>query len=141
MSTKVEKLENSMVKLTIEVSPEKFEEGLKDAYNKNKKSIQIPGFRKGKAPRRLIEKTYGKGVFYEDAANYCIPDAYDKAVEEENLEVVSRPSVDVEQIEEGKPFVFTAEVAVKPEAKLGDYKGLEVTKDPVEVTKLLKLTK
>ncbi|WZL81787.1 trigger factor [Vallitaleaceae bacterium 9-2] len=134
MSTKVEKLENSMVKLTIEVSADIFEKGLNHAYNKNKKSIQIPGFRKGKAPRKLIEKTYGIGVFYEDAANYCIPEAYDKAVEEEGLEVVSRPEIDVEQIEAGKPFIFTAEVAVKPEVTLGDYKGLEATKDAVEVT-------
>ena len=134
MSTKIETLENSMVKLTIEVSAEQFEKGLNEAYNKNKKSIQIPGFRKGKAPRKLIEKTYGVGTFYEDAANFCIPVAYDAAVEEEKLEVVSRPSIDVTQIEAGKPFIFTAEVAVKPEASLGEYKALEVTKDPVEVT-------
>lgn len=134
MSTQVEKLDNSMVKLTIEVSAEQFEKGLADAYNKNKKSIQIQGFRKGKAPRKLIEKTYGVGFFYEDAANFCIPEAYDKAVEESGLEIVSRPSVDVIQIEAGKPFIFTAEVAVKPEAVLGNYTGLEVTKDAVEVT-------
>ncbi len=134
MSTKVEKLENSMVKLTIEVGADVFEKGINHAYNKNKKSIQIPGFRKGKAPRKLIEKTYGVGVFYEDAANFCIPEAYDKAVEEEGLEVVSRPEIDVEQIEAGKPFIFTAEVAVKPEVTLGDYKGLEGTKDSVEVS-------
>ncbi len=134
MSTKVEKLENSMVKLTIEVDAAEFEKGINDAYNKNKKSIQIQGFRKGKAPRKLIEKVYGAGVFYEDAANYCIPGAYDAAVEAEGLEVVSRPSIDVEQIEAGKPFIFTAEVAVKPEPVLGDYKGLEVTKDAVEVS-------
>lgn len=134
MSTQVEKLDNSMVKLTIEVSAEQFEKGLAEAYNKNKKSIQIQGFRKGKAPRKLIEKTYGVGFFYEDAANFCIPEAYDKAVEESGLEIVSRPSVDVIQIEAGKPFIFTAEVAVKPEAVLGNYTGLEVTKDAVEVT-------
>lgn len=134
MSTKIETLENSMVKLTIEVSAEQFEKGLNDAYNKNKKSIQIPGFRKGKAPRKLIEKTYGVGTFYEDAANFCIPTAYDAAVEEEKLEVVSRPSIDVIQIEAKKPFIFTAEVAVKPEPTLGEYKGLEATKDAVEIS-------
>lgn len=123
-----------MVKLTIEVSAEQFEKGIADAYNKNKKSIQIQGFRKGKAPRKLIEKTYGVGFFYEDAANFCIPEAYDKAVEESGLEIVSRPSIDVIQIEAGKTFIFTAEVAVKPEAVLGNYVGLEVTKDAVEVT-------
>jgi len=133
MSTKIETLENSMVKLTIEVSAEQFEKGLNDAYNKNKKSMQIPGFRKGKAPRKLIEKNYGVGTFYEDAANYCIPLAYDAAIEEEKLEVVSRPSIDVIQIEAKKTFIFTAEVAVKPEATLGEYKGLEVTKEAVEV--------
>lgn len=134
MSTKIEKLENSMVKLTIEVSAEEFEKGIKSAYNKNKKSIQIPGFRKGKAPRKLIEKTYGVETFYEDAANFCIPLAYDAAVEEEKLEVVSRPSIDVTQIEAGKPFIFTADVAVKPDAILGEYKGLEITKDVVEIS-------
>ncbi len=134
MSTQVEKLDNSMVKLTIEVNAEEFEKGLNDAYLKNRKSIQIPGFRKGRAPRKLIEKTYGAGVFYEDAANYCIPTAYEAAVEAEKLEVVSRPSVDVVQIEAGKPFIFTAEVAVKPEITLGDYKGIEVAKEAEEVT-------
>lgn len=134
MSTKVETLENSMVKLTIEVEADTFKKALNQAYNKEKKNIQIPGFRKGKAPRKLIEKTYGAGIFYEDAANICIPDAYDKAVEEEGLEVVSRPDVDVQQIEEGKSFIFTAEVAVKPEPELGEYKGLEGEKDAVEIS-------
>jgi trigger factor len=134
MSTIVEQLENSMVKLTIEVSAEQFEKAINEAYNKNKKSIQIPGFRKGKAPRKLIEKTYGVGMFYEDAANICIPEAYDKAVEAEGLEVVSRPSIDVTQIESKKAFIFTAEVAVKPEAVLGEYKGLTASKDSVEVS-------
>jgi len=134
MSTNIEKLEDSMVKLTIEVSAEQFEKGLNDAYNKNKKTIQIQGFRKGKAPRKLIEKAYGISTFYEDAANFCIPVAYDKAVEESDLEVVSRPDIDVTQIEAGKPFIFTAEVAVKPEPILGEYKGLAATKEPVEVS-------
>ena len=128
MSVKIEELGKSMVKLTIEVSAERFEEGINDAYKKNRGSIAIQGFRKGKAPRKLIEKAYGASIFYEDAANFCIPDAYDAAVEEAGLEVVSRPSIDVEQIEAGKPFIFTAEVAVKPEAVLGAYKGLEGSK-------------
>ncbi len=133
MNAKLEKLENSMVKLTIEVDAEAFEEGLKVAYNKNKKKITLPGFRKGRAPRQLIEKTYGAEVFYEDAANYIIPDAYDKAVEEKELKVVSRPEVNVEKIEKGQPFIFTAEVAVKPEVTLGDYTGLEVNKIDIVV--------
>lgn len=134
MSTKVEKLENSMVKLTIEVDAAKFEEGMQRAYNQNKGKIAIQGFRKGKAPRALIEKTYGVETFYEDAANFIIPEAYDQAVEETNLEVVSRPTVDVEQMEKGKNFIFTAEVAVKPEIQLGAYKGIEVEKQEVVVT-------
>ncbi len=134
MSVNIEKLENSMVKLTIEVNADIFKKAINTAYNKEKKSIQIPGFRKGKAPRKLIEKTYGAGIFYEDAANICIPDAYEKAIEEEKIDAVSRPSIDVEQLEEGKPFVFTAEVAVKPTPELGEYKGLEGTKDVVEVS-------
>lgn len=134
MNTKVETLENSMVKLTIEVDAARFEEGLQHAYNKNKGKIQIQGFRKGKAPRQLIEKVYGAEIFYEDAANFVIPDAYDQAVEETKLEVVSRPSIDVEQIEKGKPFIFTAEVAVKPEITLAQYKGIEVEKKDTVVT-------
>jgi trigger factor len=134
MASKVENLEKSMVKLTIEVDADTFEKAMNFAYNQNKGKISIQGFRKGKAPRKLIEKAYGAGVFYEDAANHIIPDAYDKAVEENKLEVVSRPEIDVEQIEAGKSFIFTAEVAVKPEIKLGQYKGLEVEKNDVEVT-------
>ncbi|MCT4596874.1 MAG: trigger factor [Vallitalea sp.] len=134
MNAKVETLEKSMVKLTIEVDAERFEEGMKHAYNKNKSKITVPGFRKGKVPRQLIEKTYGSEVFYEDAVNYIIPEAYDKAVEENNLEVVSRPDVDVQQVEKGKPMIFTAEVAVKPEVTLGEYKELEVSKVELEVT-------
>lgn len=134
MSTQVEKLENSMVKLTIEVDEKTFETGMQAAYNKNKGKISIQGFRKGKAPRKMIEKIYGPSIFFEDAANHVIPDAYDAAVEELKLEVVSRPSVDVEQIEVGKPFVFTAEVAVKPEIEVTSYKGIEVEKQEIEVT-------
>lgn len=134
MNTNVEKLENSMVKLTIEVDADKFEEGLQKAYLKNRGQITIQGFRKGRAPRKLIEKAYGVGVFYEDAANAIIPEAYDTAVEESDLEVMSRPNIDVTQIEAGKPFIFTAEVAVKPEVELGKYKGLKVEVDKAEVT-------
>lgn len=114
MSYKVENLENSMAKITIEVSPEAFEEAMKKSYNKNKNKIALPGFRKGKAPRKLIEKEYGPEVFYEDAANFVIPDAYEEAAKESGLEIVSRPDIDVEKIGNGEPFVFTATVAVKP---------------------------
>ncbi len=134
MNVKVETLEKSMVKLTIEVDANRFEEGMKHAYNKNKGNITVQGFRKGKVPRQLIEKTYGSEIFYEDAANYIIPVAYDQAVEDNNLQVVSRPDVDVQQVEKGKPMIFTAEVAVKPEVTLGEYKGLEIEKAFVEVT-------
>lgn len=133
MSSKIEKLDNSMVKLTIEVEASKFEEGMQKAYNQNKGKISIQGFRKGKAPRTIIEKIYGAEIFYDDAANFVIPDAYDKAVEENNLEVVSRPEIDVEQIEKGKSFIFTALVAVKPEIELGSYKDIEITKREIEV--------
>lgn len=134
MSLKVENLEHNMVKLTIEVSAEEFEKAMQTAYLKNKSKMNIPGFRKGKAPRQIIEKMYGPGVFYEDAANEVIPTAYDREVEQCDLELVSQPKIDVEQIEKGKPFIFTAEVAVKPEVTLGDYKGLEVPKTEISVT-------
>ena len=130
MSLQVE----NMAKLTIEASAEEFEAAVEKAYQKAKKSISLPGFRKGKAPRRMIEKMYGTGVFYEDAANALIPDAYDKALEECEEQIVSQPKIDVVQIESGKPFIFTAEVALKPEVTLGEYKGVEVEKAPVEVT-------
>ena len=134
MSLQVEKLEKNMAKLTIEASAEDFENAVQKAYLKMKGRINIPGFRKGKAPRKMIEKMYGKGVFYEDAANELIPEAYGKALEECDLDIVSRPEIDVTQIEAGKPFIFTATVALKPEVTLGDYKGVEVTARPVEVT-------
>ena len=133
MSYKVENLENSMAKITIEVSPEAFEEGMKKSYNKNKNKIALPGFRKGKAPRKLIEKEYGPEVFYEDAANFVIPDAYEEAAKESGLEIVSRPDIDVEKIGNGEAFVFTATVAVKPDVELGDYKGIEVEKQEVKI--------
>ncbi len=134
MSLQVEKLEKNMAKLTIEATAEEFEKAVQKAYQKNKSRINLPGFRKGKAPRVMIEKMYGKGVFYEDAANELIPEAYGKALEECDLDIVSRPEIDVTQIEAGKPFIFTATVALKPEVTLGDYKGVEVTARPVEVT-------
>ena len=133
MSYKVENLENSMAKITIEVSPEAFEEAMKKSYNKNKNKIALPGFRKGKAPRKLIEKEYGPEVFYEDAANFVIPDAYEEAAKESGLEIVSRPDIDVEKIGNGEPFVFIATVAVKPDVELGDYKGIEVEKQEVKI--------
>ncbi len=134
MSLQVEKLEKNMAKLTIEVSAEEFMAAIEKAYQKNKGQIQVPGFRKGKVPRAMIEKMYGKEFFYEDAANSIIPDAYEKALEECEENVVSSPSIDVTQIEAGKPFIFTAEVALKPEVTLGQYKGVEVAKTEIEVT-------
>ena len=134
MSLQVENLEKNMAKLTIEASAEDFEAALEKAYQKNKNKINVQGFRKGKAPRSIIEKMYGASIFYEDAANELIPEAYEKAAEESGLEIVSRPDIDVVQIEKGQPFIFTAEVAVKPEVTLGSYKGIEVEKKEAEVT-------
>ena len=134
MSLQVEKLEHNMAKLTIEVSAEELEKALQGAYNKQKKNISIPGFRKGKVPRQMIEKMYGPEVFYDDAANQLIPEAYGKVYDEEDLEIVSQPKIDIVQIEKGKPFIFTAEVALKPEVTLGEYKGLKVEKISNRVT-------
>lgn len=134
MSLQVEKLEKNMAKLTIEASAEDLEKAIEKAYQKQKKQISIPGFRKGKVPRQMVEKMYGKAVFYEDAANELIPDAYEKALEECEEDIVSSPKIEVTQIEAGKPFVFTATVALKPEVKLGKYKGVKVDKIDVEVT-------
>lgn len=134
MSLQIEKLEKNMAKLTIEASAEDFEAAIQKAYNKNKGKINIPGFRKGKAPRQVIERMYGKEVFYEDAANELIPDAYAKAVDECTEEIVSQPKIDVVQLEAGKPFIFTATVALKPEVTLGKYKGVKVSKQNREVT-------
>lgn len=134
MSVQVENLEKNMAKLTIEVAAEEFEKAVQAAYMKNKNKITIPGFRKGKAPRVMIEKMYGTGIFYEDAANALIQREYPKAAEESGLDIVSYPEIDVVQVEKGKSFIFTAEVAVKPEVTLGEYKGLEVEVTPVEVT-------
>ena len=134
MSVQVENLEKTMAKLTIEVSAEQFAAAMQKAYIKNKGRIQLPGFRKGKAPRAMIEKMYGAGIFYEDAANEIIPEAYEEAAKESGLVITSQPEIDVTQIEKGKSFIFTATVAVKPEVTLGEYKGLEYEAQPVEVT-------
>ena len=134
MSLQVEKLEKNMAKLTIEVPAEEVEKALEDAFQKNKNKISVPGFRKGKVPRKMIENMYGKEVFYEDAANEMIPDAYEKELADFTEEIVSSPKIEVVQIEAGKPFIFTAEVALKPEVKLGKYKGVKVDKVEVEVT-------
>ena len=134
MSHSVKKLEHSMVELTLEISPEKFSEAIKTVYNKQKKSISLPGFREGKAPLAMIERVYGAEVFYEDALNEVLPDAYEEAVKEENLEVMSRPDVNVDFIEKGKPVKVVCTVAVKPEVKLGEYKGLKKEVEAVVVT-------
>ena len=134
MSTQVEKLEHNMVKLTVEVSAEEFAKAVKAAYNKNKNKITIPGFRKGHAPQQLIEKLYGPVIFFEDAANALINQTYNEEAESTGLEFVSRPEFDVDQIEKGKPFIYTATVAVRPEVKLGQYRGLEVTRQETLVS-------
>ncbi len=134
MSLQVEKLEKNMAKLTIEASAEDFEAALQKAYLKNRDKINVQGFRKGKAPRAIIEKMYGVGMFYEDAANELIPEAYEKAALESGLEIVSRPDIDVVQVEKGKTFIFTAEVALKPEVTLGKYAGIVVEKKEAVVT-------
>ena len=134
MSLQVEKLEHNMAKLTIEVPAEELEKAMQRAYQKQKKNISIPGFRKGKVPRQRIEKMYGPEIFYDDAANDLIPEAYSSAYDESGLDIVSQPKIDVTQIEKGKPFIFTAEVAVKPEVTLGQYRGVEVEKFSTEVT-------
>ena len=134
MSLQVEKMEKNMAKLTIEVAAEDLEKAMQNAYQKAKGRISIPGFRKGKAPRKMIEQMYGKGIFLEDAANALIPEHYSKALAECELEIVSQPTIDITQAEPGKAFIFTAEVAVKPEVTLGDYKGVEVPKTEITVT-------
>lgn len=134
MSVQVEKLENNTAKLTIEVAAEEFIAATAKAYNKNKNQISVQGFRKGKAPQAMIEKLYGASIFYEDAANDLIPGAYEAAAKESGLDITSYPSIDVVQIEKGKPFIFTAEVALRPEVELGAYKGVEIEKVNTEVT-------
>ncbi len=135
MGLQVEKLEKNMAKLTIEASAEELSQAMTKAYQKNKGKMSVPGFRKGKVPQQMLEKMYGPEIFYEDAANILIPDAYEKALsEDKELEVVSQPKIDVVQLEKGKPFIFTAEVALKPEVALGKYKGVSVEKMDVDVT-------
>lgn len=134
MSLQVEKLEKNMAKITVEVPAEELDKAIENVYLKQRKNISIPGFRKGKVPRQMIEKMYGVEIFYEDAANSLIPDAYAKAYDECELDIVSQPSIDVVQLEKGKAFIFTAEVAVKPEVTLGEYKGLKVDKISNRVT-------
>lgn len=134
MSLQVEKLEHNMAKLTIEVAAEEVEKALQAAYLKQRGKINIPGFRKGKVPRQMIEKMYGAEIFYDEAANKMISEAYGKAYDECELDIVSQPSIDIVQLEKGKDFIFTAEVATKPEVKLGEYKGLKVDKYSTRVT-------
>lgn len=134
MSVQVETLENNMAKLTIEVSEDKLEKALQEAYLKQKNMISLPGFRKGKVPRNMIEKMFGPEIFYEDAANQLIRENYGPAADESGIDIVSRPTIDIAQIQKGKPFIFTAEVAVKPEVSLGEYKGVSVAKADITVT-------
>ncbi len=134
MSVQVENLEKNMAKLTIELPAEELEKAMQAAYMKEKNKISIPGFRKGKVPRQMIEKMYGPEIFFEDAANALISQSYPKAVDESGIEIVSRPDIDITQIEKGKAFIYTAEVAVKPEVTLGEYKGITVTKVDTAVT-------
>ncbi|MDE6530417.1 MAG: trigger factor [Lachnospiraceae bacterium] len=134
MGLQIEKMEHNMAKLTIEVPYEEFDKAVDQAYKKNKNKINVPGFRKGKVPRQVMEKMYGKEVFFEDAANIIIPDAYSKAYDECEEEIVSSPKIDVVQMEVDKPFIFTAEVALNPSVKLGEYKGIEIERLDMEVT-------
>jgi trigger factor len=134
MNSKLEKIEKNIATLEIEVSEEQFEKGIQKAYKKNAGKFNIPGFRKGKAPRAIIERHYGEGIFYEDAINEVCPDAYQEAVKEHNLQPVDRPEVDIVQLEKGKPFIFKAVVTVKPEVILGDYKGIQVEKKEYPIT-------
>lgn len=134
MSVSVEKLENSMVRLTMEVSAEDFDKAVNRVYNRQKNRMNVPGFRRGKTPRKVLEKMYGAGIFYEDAANDLINSTYEGFVKESGESVVSRPDIDVTQMEAGKPFIYTVEVAVKPPVSLGKYKGVEVDRQTVEVT-------
>lgn len=134
MSLQVEKLEGNMAKLTIEASAEDFEKAVEKAYQRSKSKVSVPGFRKGKVPRKIIEKMYGKEIFYEDAANIAIPSAYAAAVDECTEEIVSQPTIEIVQLEAGKPFIFTAEVALKPDVTLGKYKEVEVDKIDISVT-------
>ncbi len=134
MSLQVEKMEKNMAKITIEVPAEELEKAIQAAYLKQRNGIAVPGFRKGKVPRQMLEKMYGVEMFYEEATNSLIPEAYSKAYDECELDIVSQPTIDIVQLEKGQPFIFTAEVATKPEVTLGDYKGIEIDKVDTEVT-------
>ena len=134
MSLTVENLDGNMAKLTITASAQDFEKAVKSAYNKEKGKITAPGFRKGKVPQAYLEKIYGSEVFYEEAANICMQEAYPNALDECDLEIVSRPEIEVVQMEKGKDFIFSATVAVKPEVELGKYKGIQIDKPDMEVT-------
>lgn len=135
MSLQVENLEHNMVKVTMEADAAKLDAAITKAYNKKKNQFSIPGFRKGKVPQKLIEKEYGVEIFYEDAANILIPEVYEAEMKDCDLDIVSRPEIDVVQLEKGKPFIFTAELAVKPEVTLGEYKGMDVPKTRITVKK------
>ncbi|NLV88677.1 MAG: trigger factor family protein, partial [Tissierellia bacterium] len=134
MKAILEKKENNKAHFTIEIPAENFEEALQKAYLKNRSRFNIPGFRKGKAPRKIIEMNYGKEIFYEEAINIILPDAYTEAIEELKLEPVDTPDVDIEEIEAGKPIIAKIEVVIKPEVKLGDYKSIEIEKVEYNVT-------
>ena len=134
MKVSVEKIEKNTVKMQIEVDAEKFEEGMEKSFRKNAKKFAVPGFRKGKAPRKIVERYYGEEVLYEEAFSYVYGEVYEQAIKENNIEPVDRPSIDIVQIGSGKDLIFTAEVTVKPEVELGQYKGIEVEKKEVVVT-------
>jgi len=134
MSTTVEKKENNKVTLKFQVEYNEFDKAVQKAYLQNRSKFNISGFRKGKAPRKIIESRYGEGVFYEDAINIVLPEAYSDAIDENNIEPVDRPDIDISELEKGKPVIFTAEVTVKPEVELGEYKGIEVEKNEYNVT-------
>ena len=134
MSVSVEKKDNNMALLTIEIPAEKFSQAVEKAYQKEKSGIAVPGFRKGKAPRKMIEKIFGKSIFYEEAANIVLQETYDDAAKESGEEIVSAPQIDISQVEEGKSFIYTALVALKPEVTLGKYLGVEVPKTEITVS-------
>jgi len=134
MKVSLTKLEKHVVQLEIEVEAEKFEEGMNKAFIKNKNRFSVPGFRKGKAPRSIVERYYGEAVLYEDAVNIVCPEAYDKAVEEQGIHPVEQPEIDIKQIGSGQPLIFTAKVTVKPEVELGEYKGIEIEEDELKIT-------
>ena len=134
MNVQVENLEKNMAKITVTVDAAELDKAITKAYNKQKNSISVPGFRKGKVPQNMVEKMYGAEIFYEDAANIIMQETYPQAYDESKLDIVSQPQIDITQLEKGKDFVYTATVALKPEVKLGKYKGVSVTKIDSKVT-------